>query len=416
VTIPNSQRREQLRHDVAELLRHQILSRQLRPGDIIRLDRIAREMDVSATPVREALLMLTQDGWIVHEPNRGFRVLGFRRNDTQDIYLVWAAAEAEMAARAAGKATAADIAVLRDLDQRLRATDNDTSGDLALELNARLHSKIHEIADSPKLAWFAEAANRIVPAGMWMSFPSIPQWRVFNQSGHTSIVDRIAEGDELGASQLTRQHFMLTGDMLITWLDSRAFWESTEPLRDAAGNPTQGRFFLAAAEPDRDGTARTRLAVIAERDHLTLQHQHQEFVGPAVGADHELGRDRSAVGAGGEVGDAVLQSGQGPGLGLKLAVDALGGAVELDEPVAPGRRRPWPHLCLIPCALRTAFRTPSRTGRAASGPGRDLRGHGAEHREGGRGRAVPLHCARAGPGPGRIDRGRSHVTATTDMR
>jgi DNA-binding GntR family transcriptional regulator len=243
VTIPGSQRREQLRHDVAELLRHQILSRQLRPGDVIRLDPIAREMDVSVTPVREALLMLTQDGWIVHEPNRGFRVLGFRRNDTRDIYLVWSAAEAEIAARAARRATAEDVAVLREFDKRLRATDNDTSGDLALELNARLHGKIHQIADSPKLSWFAEAGSRLVPAGLWMSFPSIPEWRAFNQSAHTSIVDRIAEGDVLGASELMRQHFLVTGDMLIAWLDSQAFWETPEQPYDA-GDRTSARFEL----------------------------------------------------------------------------------------------------------------------------------------------------------------------------
>jgi hypothetical protein len=54
---------------------------------------------------------------------------------------------------------------------------------------------------------------------------------------------------------------------------------------------------------------------------------------PAVGADHELGGDRRAVRAGGEVGDVALQAGQVPGLRLQLAVDALRRAVEGDEPV-----------------------------------------------------------------------------------
>jgi hypothetical protein len=54
---------------------------------------------------------------------------------------------------------------------------------------------------------------------------------------------------------------------------------------------------------------------------------------PSVGADHELRGDRGAVGAGSQVGDVALQPGKVPCFRLELAVDALSGAVELDEPV-----------------------------------------------------------------------------------
>ena len=52
-----------------------------------------------------------------------------------------------------------------------------------------------------------------------------------------------------------------------------------------------------------------------------------------VGADHEFGGDRGAVGAGGQVGDVALDPGQRPGLGLQFPVDGLGAVGELDEPV-----------------------------------------------------------------------------------
>jgi hypothetical protein len=52
-----------------------------------------------------------------------------------------------------------------------------------------------------------------------------------------------------------------------------------------------------------------------------------------VGADHELGRDRGAVGAGGQVGDVALEADQRPGFGFELPVDAAGAAGQLDEPV-----------------------------------------------------------------------------------
>jgi len=52
-----------------------------------------------------------------------------------------------------------------------------------------------------------------------------------------------------------------------------------------------------------------------------------------VGAGHELRGDRGAVGAGSQAGDVSLQPGKVACFRLELAVDALGGAVELDEPV-----------------------------------------------------------------------------------
>jgi hypothetical protein len=49
--------------------------------------------------------------------------------------------------------------------------------------------------------------------------------------------------------------------------------------------------------------------------------------------DHELRGHRRPVRASGEISDVAFQPGQRPGLDLQFAVDALGGAVELDEPV-----------------------------------------------------------------------------------
>jgi len=44
------------------------MARTVHPGDLLRLGRLG----VSITPVREALVLLSQDGWVTHEPNRGW--------------------------------------------------------------------------------------------------------------------------------------------------------------------------------------------------------------------------------------------------------------------------------------------------------------------------------------------------------
>src|SRR5438552_3432436 len=66
---------------VASLIRDQILSGELKYGEALRLAPLAEKLDMSITPVREALLQLAQDGWVVHQPNRGFRVVPMRRDN-----------------------------------------------------------------------------------------------------------------------------------------------------------------------------------------------------------------------------------------------------------------------------------------------------------------------------------------------
>ena len=227
---------DQLRHDVAATIREQILTRQIRAGDMIRLDPIAKAMGVSVTPVREALLMLTQDGWLAHEPNRGFRVLPSRRADIEDIYLFWGEAEGELAARAVDNCTHDDVVALRALDDLLHAAI--APNDRADTLNLQLHAKIHAIADAPKLLWFAERAHRMVPFGLWLSLAQLSEWWEFNRVAHTPIIDLIVSRDADGARAAMKDHFVVTGEMLLTKLDSISFWDD-EPTRPAVISATR---------------------------------------------------------------------------------------------------------------------------------------------------------------------------------
>jgi hypothetical protein len=102
--------------------------------------------------------------------------------------------------------------------------------------------------------------------------------------------------------------------------------DGLDPVADGQGGEHDGQVRF-------DGVA---LAVV-DRPGLQVALCHPErFFGteqPAVGVDHDFGRDRGAVGAGLQVGDVSLQPCQGPGLGFQSPVHASGPAGEGDEPV-----------------------------------------------------------------------------------
>jgi DNA-binding GntR family transcriptional regulator len=212
--------RSQLRHTVAATIREMITAGQARPGELLRLAPLAEQMDMSITPVREALLLLAQDGWVVQEPNRGFRVAPIRRKDIEDTYFVHESIAGELASRAATMAKPADIARIRELSERIKALGDGQELE-AEQLNYELHQAIYEIAQSPRLEWFVVAASRFVPRLFWAT---IPGWSELNRSGHDAVIDRVEQGDADGARAAMEEHIGRARSLLLDWLDSISFW------------------------------------------------------------------------------------------------------------------------------------------------------------------------------------------------
>src|SRR5919201_6943356 len=75
----------QLERRVYERLRAEIGSGQLRPGEQVVEARLAAELGVSKTPVREALIRLQRDGLVEIEPYRGARVRELSPRDVHEI-------------------------------------------------------------------------------------------------------------------------------------------------------------------------------------------------------------------------------------------------------------------------------------------------------------------------------------------
>jgi DNA-binding GntR family transcriptional regulator len=99
---PEFAARPQLSEDVARYVRRRIFDGAYRAGEYLRLDQLAGELGISATPVREALLNLRAEGLLVQQPRRGFMVLAVTARDIADVANVQAFIGGELAARAAG--------------------------------------------------------------------------------------------------------------------------------------------------------------------------------------------------------------------------------------------------------------------------------------------------------------------------
>ncbi|MQA10651.1 MAG: FCD domain-containing protein [Pseudonocardiaceae bacterium] len=74
LTLPSFSSRRNLREEITQTLRAAVISGELRPGVVYSAPNLATQFEVSATPVREAMLDLAKEGLIETVRNKGFRV------------------------------------------------------------------------------------------------------------------------------------------------------------------------------------------------------------------------------------------------------------------------------------------------------------------------------------------------------
>ena len=94
-------------------IRDVILRGALEPGDQVRQERVAQELQVSRTPVREALRMLEREGLVESFANRSYRVSGFSLSDMEQLYVVRLPLEAMAIRLSIPKMDTQDLAVLK---------------------------------------------------------------------------------------------------------------------------------------------------------------------------------------------------------------------------------------------------------------------------------------------------------------
>lgn len=196
-------RRVQLNEEAASYVRDLILSRRLPADELVPVEQVAEALDISATPVREALVTLRAEGFLRLEPRRGFVVAPLRSDDLHDLWQVHAYLAGELAARAAQHVTPDVLADARRLQDQMRDSRSRQAFAEVEELNFAVHRMINRSAESPKLLWFLRLAMKYVPARF---AGDIAGWADASIEDHIEIFDALEARDSDHARQAMRDH------------------------------------------------------------------------------------------------------------------------------------------------------------------------------------------------------------------
>ena len=198
-----------LKESVYEALKRAIMAMDIYGSSApLKLDerKLAGDLGVSRTPVREALLRLEQEGLVCTVPRRGAFVVKKTKAQILDVIYVWAGIEGMAARLATIRATDDEIAGLRGLvagssdSSQMRGSIDEYS-----EANIRFHQAIVSLSKCSLLSETAE--------GLFVHMRAIRSRTIKDRgrarssmSDHTQIIEAIESRNASTAEQLVRDH------------------------------------------------------------------------------------------------------------------------------------------------------------------------------------------------------------------
>lgn len=190
-----------------EVLRDRILSGELPGGSRLGEVELARELGMSRTPVRQALLRLAAEGLVDIASNRGARVIARSDSELEYVFEMRARLEGLAARRAAVRATDEQIELLDKIAHELAEHSRADRMDAVTRLNSQFHGTLIEIADSSTLAsGVAGLLHASVLARTQGSFDADAKERSNNH--HLEIVAALRAHDPDWAESVMRSHLL----------------------------------------------------------------------------------------------------------------------------------------------------------------------------------------------------------------
>jgi DNA-binding GntR family transcriptional regulator len=197
-----------------EVIRAAIMDGRLEPGRRLKEEELARELGISRTPVREALLFLQAEGLVESTPNRGATVRAYAPEEIEDMYELRALLEGHAARRAAARISEEDVERLHESNRRFARLRS--AGDVRdlIQENLVFHNTILDAAGSDRLSQLVRKVIElplVYKAYFWYS----PEQRLISDHYHQQLAHALAERDAERAELIMKEHVFEARDFLI---------------------------------------------------------------------------------------------------------------------------------------------------------------------------------------------------------
>ena len=188
-----------------EVVRERLVMLDIRPGEPINDDRLATELKVGRTPVREALKRLERDRLVIAYPRRGTFATAVDMTDLADISEIRIQLEPIAAARAARTATADARARLTSLAEGIAEIDETDDPRDVLRHDVLVHREIYRASGNPYLETILVSLDAHATRIWCLFLDRLPDVAAHVRE-HIGLLEAIVAGEEESAAALTLAH------------------------------------------------------------------------------------------------------------------------------------------------------------------------------------------------------------------
>lgn len=226
----STKKRGLLRRSVYDSLKAMIITGQLAPGARVLEEDLAAKLNVSRTPIREALNQLERDGLVIERPRHGYAVKEFDIQMFRESFEVRELLDGHATELATLQLTPADKELLKGMIaecERLANLPDRSQHDKFQELQIGLdiHRTIAARSGNEILCGMLNGILDKCQHYVWMELIWLDDWKDARDE-HEAIVNAMCEGDAKRAGELARHHIRESKNAILKLLQAKSDLQS----------------------------------------------------------------------------------------------------------------------------------------------------------------------------------------------
>jgi DNA-binding GntR family transcriptional regulator len=188
-----------------ELIKQKIITTEMPPGDVIQEASLMSELGLGRTPIREALKLLEAEHLVTVSPRRGMFVMPINISDLAKLQEIRSVLDMLIVRLAAQRATAADLAQMRDWMEQVRAAEPLGEMRSLMTLDGQFHKLLGESTRNGLLATENETLYNL-SARIWYYYLDQLCPGDLALDALVEVVNAVEAGDVSWAEQAMSRH------------------------------------------------------------------------------------------------------------------------------------------------------------------------------------------------------------------
>lgn len=196
--------RQNVSEELIKMIKKQILAGELNPGDRIVETKLARQLGLSQSPIREALRQLQGEGIIKIVPNKGPSVVALEMKDIFEVYSIRSMLEGLAMRMAVHNATDEEIDELERFYESMKTKLHDDSVAYLLEDSLQIHETIIRLSNHSRLhKMYQSITFQVALVNRMLGVRSSKQQEV---EEHGELIAALKKRDPDEAEHIMRKH------------------------------------------------------------------------------------------------------------------------------------------------------------------------------------------------------------------